>query len=437
MQEQRIYGSIFSPDEQDDKIEGVWLNITRSSIYLEVPQMSIYGRDNWEVLLGVFNGLDKVTLVNSSPGAGSSGAGGSYRKINVHYLLKDCHLKSYDDLIFNKIHLTSPTICDWITEKEIIKRIDKRTYEIPERKNIFSVQFEGLTISLLTWYPKTSNLRSLWVEKKSVFIIESSQKQHISHLLKLGARIKKWILFVTNKNSEFSNYLLKNCKSERFEMINTLPDLNERKFAQNISINYQDIKDSIQTVFKNWMKSEELETISELLLEKQYNPDLTFQSYFLNMCVAMESFHSIFKKQIQNEHIKQKLEDKENILQLIEDEKLKKRFSNYTKRWNEQTFRQRIKSFKSTFENIMGDTFDFKFKSIVDKIVNTRNSLAHDGTYSQNLEHFELLLIGKAMEFTMKYEVLLLLDYEKGKSERILDSARSNLSTLARINHYE
>ena len=185
------------------------------------------------------------------------------------------------------------------------------------------------------------------------------------------------------------------------------------------------------------MQIEKLETIVDLLQEKNYNTDMTFQSYFLNMCVSIESFHYIFKDESGNDNIGKRIKDREAILTLIEDPELKKRFSEISQRWNESTYRERLKSFKLTVEFIMGTTFDFSFTKLVNKIVDTRNSLAHTGTYTKQLKHVELLLIGKVIEFTLKIEVLKLLEYVPRRENDILENAKRYVQILANLNEYK
>ena len=87
MIDRRLFGRIFKPDIPSEVVEGVWLNIKDDSIFLESPLNNIV-YDAWPIIHGEFNGMDKVTLVNASMGGGSSGSGGTWRRIFISYLIK-------------------------------------------------------------------------------------------------------------------------------------------------------------------------------------------------------------------------------------------------------------------------------------------------------------------------------------------------------------
>jgi hypothetical protein len=435
MNELRIFGKIFLPETPNEVLNGVWLNIKRGSIYLEISHNTL-ANQKWQIILGEFNGLDQVTFVNSHAGGGSSGSGGTWRKIHVSYLIKDCHINRYSDLLFTKISLNSPTLSNWVNEPDGIDRIDDYTYKIPQKKEIFSILISDLKISLLFTHSLEHSSKSLKVERKCIFEITTLGSIHISVFSKLMTKIKKWILFVTNKNPEFSSYYLTSNETESIELVNTLEDLNEGRFTQNISLSFHDLKQSLKSVFENWMQIENLDTIVGLLQEKHYNTDMTFQSYFLNMCVAIESFHYIYIKENKDEKIENRKKDRDTILALIEDQELKMRFSKLSQRWDESTYRERLKSFKPAIEIIMGNTFKFTFSKMVNKIVDTRNSLAHKGTYDGQLKHIELLLIGKVIEFTLKFEVFKLLKYFPERENDFLENAKRHLEILAALNEY-
>ena len=189
MNETRIFGRIFLPDKPNEVINGVWLNINQGSIYLETSHNTLSNQE-WKIIHGEFNGLDKVTFVNSYAGAGSSGSGGTWRKIHVSYLLKNCHIKSYSELLFREISLISPAISNWINEPDGISRIDGYTYKIPEDENIFETLICGVKISLIITCSHEFSSNSLKVERKCLFRIVALELLHLFDFSELMSKIK-------------------------------------------------------------------------------------------------------------------------------------------------------------------------------------------------------------------------------------------------------
>ena len=435
MDKKRVFGQVFLPDTPDQIQKGVWLNITSDFIFLEVP-LNSFGDQYWDIILGEFNGMDKVTFVNARSGGGSSGAGGSWRNIQISYLIKGVHIKTKNELVFTSLTLTSSTLTNWVFEKEGIEKIKEGNFVAPDNKEIFSVSLEKFNVSTILRYNRSFSPDELSIFKEVILYIKSDSAVNIDEYSILMRKIKRWILFVTNKDPEFSQYYLVNDKSSYLELINTLDNLKENKFTQNISFGYHELKGSVATIFKNWVENEKLETIVDLLQEKQYNTDMSFKSYFLNMCVAIETFHSIFGDESKNSQIQTRIDDREQLLSLIEDEQLKKRFESVSQSWHESTYRERLKSYKDTFEQIMGNTFKFSTSKLINKVVNTRNALAHTGTYKDHLSPIELLLIGKVLEFTIKHEILNLLDFKAVNGSDVLEEAATHVQILANLNKY-
>jgi hypothetical protein len=323
MQNQRLFGQIFSPENPDEKITGVWLNIEKEKIFIEAT-FDHFGDKNWKILLGEFNGLDKVTFLNVHTGGGISGYGGSWRKLHISTIIKGEHFYSEADLIFKKITLNSPAMTNWIRLCEGIEIIESNLFKIPENKEVFSIDFNDVNISVNIGHLKESSSSNLSVEKACFWEIKAKDLTNLSTLSEITRKIKRWILFVTNKNPEFSTYTLFDDNGESFELVNTLKNLNENRFSQNLALNFYDVKSSIGKMLSSWLEKEKLESIVELIQEKEYNIELSFQSYFLNMCVAIENLDFIFGNESLNDKIGFRKQDRQNISLLIEDVSLEK-----------------------------------------------------------------------------------------------------------------
>lgn len=435
METKKLFGQIYSPDHPDNIIQGVWLTISNTGIYLET-QLNTLRDENWTVLHGVFNGMDRVTLVHCHAGAGSSGSGGTWRKIWVSYLLKGCHINNFSDLKFKRIVLANPALNKWIISRNFLDTVEDTKIIIPPKEIITSFNLSNFSITVYLFYAREGGFRSLNIERSCFVEVSFNESTHLDEFSEITTSLKKLILFLTNSNPEYKRHYIFDENGDEYELINVKNDLLEERFTQNLKFNYLHLKESIDTIFETWLKTEKLETIVDLIQEKEFNPDMSFQNYFLNMCVAIESYHYIFGDESKNDKIQVRLSDRDEILALIDNAELRKRFENVSQRWNESTYRERLKSFKATFDSIMGDTFPFKSGKLINYIVNTRNSLAHSGTYKHILKHIELLLIGKVIEFTLKLEVLKILNYQPEKENEVLESAKSHIQILARINEY-
>jgi len=436
MQNQRLFGQIFTPDKPGEKITGVWLNIENDRIFIEAP-FNHFGNKNWKVLLGEFNGLDKVTFLNVHTGGGSSGYGGSWRKLHISTIIKGEHFLSESDLVFKKITLNSPALKNWIRLCDGIEKIEPNLFKIPENKEIFSIDYEDLHISVNIGHVRESSNSSLNVEKNCYLIISAKSPVTLSLLSEIIRKIKRWVLFVTNKNPEFSEYTLTDKTGNSYELINTLRNLNEDRFTQNITFYFNDLQSSLGKMLSSWLDNEKLESIVELIQEKEYNTELSFQSYFLNMCVAIESMDYIFGDESLNNKIEPRKRDRQSIISLIDNEDLSKEFENRTRNWLHSYFRERLKKYSSVFTTIKGETFKGSTNKFIGKIVNTRNSLAHNGTYKEYLSHIELLLYGKVIEFVIKHEILILLEIDKEFASKIQQESKKHVEILARINEYK
>jgi len=432
MDKKRMFGEISLTDTTKHKtIRGVWLNIKLNSIILEVPDDGL--RDSfWELITGQFNGLDQVTFINCFEGGGSSGSGGGWMNIIVSFLIKDCHFKDISDLRFNKIQLTSPALSNWIKDSQIVQ-INQYNFKIPENQIIFSIALNEFSISLMVLHTGKTELNSFTVNRKCVINIEANNI-HFNDLLKLIHKIKKLILFLTNKNPEFSEYTI-HMGGNEFELLREYNNLNETRFAQNIYLTYFQIKPFIAEIFKTWLTDKLIVEVVDLIQEKNYNTDLSFQGYFLNTCIALESFHDKFKILDKNV-LEEKIKIRKEIAELIVDASLKKYFLANSKSWERLTLRDRLFAYKDPIQKIMGDTFGFSLDILIVKALKTRNNIAHTGKHDEFLTYFELFIIGKLLEFTLKIEVLNKLGYTSANTEQLLEVAKNHIKTIAKINRY-
>lgn len=393
-------------------------------------------QESWDILLGEFNGLDQVTFINVFADGGSTGRGGTWRKLNVSTLIKGKHIFSQNDLHFKRIILKSPAMEDWIRPFELVENVEHNLIKIPDKKKILSIDSSNFNISVHIEYFKQMNGPNLLVEKACFWELKSEGTNTLDSFSEIIRRIKRWILFVTNKDPEFSEYTVIDEKEESLTLITTSKNLNEHKFSQNLTLRYYDIESVINKMLTSWLEKDKLESIIELIQGKEYNTELSFQGCFLNMCVAIESLDYIFGDESLNPNIDSRIKDREKIISMINNDDLKKLFIKETENWGKSRYRERLKKYNTSFKHIMGDTFKCSTKQFIHKIVSTRNSLAHSGTYEGNLKHIELLLYGKVIEFVVKKEILKLFELDNNYIEKIDNESKRHVKILANLNNY-
>lgn len=436
-EQNKIFGTIYLPDKPNDKIVGVWLTITSNSILIETPHDTLRN-ENWPILLGEFNGIDQITFVNCYSGGGSSGAGGTFKRIYVSYLIEGTHISESNELKFNKIIMNSPALNNWITDKSGIKDLEDGKYQIPEKKEILNVDIDNVNISIYLSHSITSSYKELQVSQECRIMIKSDDLVILESFSKIMGHLKKLILFLTNKNPEFEKYSLYK-DGEEYGLINTNDSLKEDRFTQNIHISYLEIKSSLKAIVSFWFKHEKLYPVIDLVLEKCYNTQMSPQGFFLNICVAVETFHRTYGLNNKKEIEISSPQNKQEIISLISNnEPLLSWFKEKSKEWEKPTLLERLNDFKETIGYIMGSSFAFDADELINRTKQTRNDMAHTGEYKKRFNRIELLLVAKVIEFTIKLEILKLIgvNIEK-RPASLLENAKQNISILAKLNGYK
>lgn len=436
MTEKRLFGQLFLPNSEEVAFNAAWLHITESEIYFEA-EINTLGDKNWKILKGVFNGMDKVTLVNCDSGSGSSGRGGTWRKVWVSYLIKGIHINEIEGLTFKKIILSNPSLNKWVISPNHIDHVDDRNFIIPPKEIISKFKVDDFSVSIFLDYSRSSGFRSLSLERKCYVEIISKKKTHVNDFSEITTKLKKLILFLTNKNPEYDAHYLSNEDGDSYELVNEKNDLREERFSSNLEFRYGDIKEDLAVLCANWFLSKKLNAIVDLSLEKHFNVDLSFQGYFLNMCVAIESFHTNFSDTSEFPEVLLKTKNRQVIIDLIEDGNLRQWFKQQSTFWKNPTLFERLTSFSKSIEKIIQDNINCTTEKFILNVKRTRNDIAHKGEYENHLTHFELFLYGKVLELILRIEILKSLGIQDLKNKDLLVDSNKIIKTLVRINEYK
>ncbi len=435
IESKRYFGRIFFPDKPDVKISGAWLTIAEKSISIEAP-INTHKNDDWPIVLGEFNGLDKVTLLNCRSGGGSSGAGGTYGIIKARFILAGIHIHTNDELKFNRATLFSSALENWIRENEWIDEEGESKYVIPKPKEIVNTNIESFSIVINTGHSIRQGVE-LHAHKVCTVQFISEIPTHFNDLLESIRHLKKLILFLTNKNPEFeSAYFF--IGDYQVELLNTSSPLEDKKFTQFIRIEYSEVKSYLTQLIQNWFTQKRLYPVVDLVLEKCFNTQMSSEGFFLNVCVAMESFHRRFGK----ENVKKiKLDEPQNkqaIIELLKDNcELLKWFKDKSTEWEKPSLKERLFEFKGTVKYVIGTVFPFDIEEFIKRTVQTRNDMAHEGEHGKRFSDIELFLASKVIEYTLRLEILKLFGVNVNSTSRsLMDEAKNNIETLARLNDY-
>lgn len=372
--------------------------------YLEVPYNS-FQNDNWDIITGSFNGLDKVTFYECDLGGGKGGRGGYYKRIHFSFMFENEIIERREELIFEEVSFNSGALEDWILDNSVSIDIEysknAKQLTIPAKKTLHKVKTRIGTIAISRGFDSLIGSRDARVDRKSTITILFNEPMYFDEINQLCVQLKRLILFLTHESPQIDkyNFIVKNIlrpiilkERSRFNKISG--------FSEGIELNYLDVNPHLETLVKNWIENDKLVQVIELIQEKYMNTELSFQSYFLNCCVALESFHS-------------------KIIQ------------------KKSSLRERITFFKNNIESIKNGFSSISPIDFIDNIVNTRNKIAHEGEYLKYLTELELLLYGKVLEFVVKIEILKTLGIQDEKLlENFQTDARDRVRVLAEMNGY-
>lgn len=431
----RKYGRIFL-DKEGSKVEQeAWLNIDVDEIYLETSY-GIYTKGFWKTIIGSFNGLNKATLLNCYATSGSSGGGGSWRKIRTTSIFKNIHIESYEGAKFREVVLSCPSLTNWLIPFDGIEIIDKHNFKTPDDVEILKVLLDEIEISIGSGYGYSHNFQKLTIENNSAIHIKSDEGIGIDKLFDIIRDIKKFFLFLINKNIEFKDYLLTSTADERCELINIEHELDESRFSMVFDIRFNDLKSDIQVMFQNWMKNSKLDLIFDLVLERCYNTELSPQGFFFSMCTAIENLTNNLITIVDDEKTKENIDKRKKILNLIDDKSLRNWFGSKSVHWKKRDFRNKLSYFDESLGLISESVFKFDLNELKSRIVETRNSIAHEGIYDIHFSTIELFLVGKLLESNVKVELLKILGFNEKGIDILRMRANEVLKSLAKMNGY-
>src|SRR5690554_63928 len=431
---QRYFGKLFFPIEKKP-VENVWLNIIGKKIFVEIPNPKLATED-WPVLHGEFNKLGTVSLIDCSLGASSHGFGGEGCKLNVHKLIQGEKLSFNRQCFISSITLTSSALNHWIMGIEGITH-KKSTFTVPEFKTILNVSTAYFDLEIKIGYKNSFSYTKTSFER-DVFLYASFNKPlNIYDFYVWKKKIEKLIVYLTNDDPGVKIIGL-NKSIKRIYGIDSKWE--SHKYSHSIKFSFHEIKNYLSKIIKSWFDNKNLDSVIVLLLEKKAIPALSPQKHFLNMCVALESFHKNFIGKNIPLIDKTTLDNREKIKTLLDkDKELLRWFSKKTTFWKNPTLIDRIYFFKKDLQDINKNVFNIPIGDWMRMVKNTRDDLSHEGRYNKYFEdYFTLFLSSYALEMLLQYRVIMLLGVDdKLLKEQYLKNASGNISLVTSLNNFK
>ncbi|TDN97662.1 HEPN domain-containing protein [Sunxiuqinia elliptica] len=430
-------GYIFWPDNPDKIQDSVRLEISDSKIELEYFEESsdIRDFDKVSLILGVFNGLGKVTLLDCTMSGTSWGGGANVKKYRADILLTGVHISSWHSLNFSKCVVNIPSLYSWVGIKAIKNRLwtEKRLYsEIPDEIKLAT--FEKYQLLFSFGYHTKVAKNEIHINQYTNFkIVVTEYDLHLNELIDIITHFKKFLLLVANENPISESITLFNNKYKYDNDQQLVPiELITRSSKQNriqLSISateteYKDLEDNFEETLSIWYNDSNLFSSVDLIIEKFINPKLSRENDFLNSCFAIETFHRRFKKISVYEKSEFK-KIKKDIIDSIEDEEIKEFINEKLSYANEPTFRARLFDLQNDFKNILPASTDVEGYLI--KIVKTRNYLVHRGSDKNTFTDFDMFYAARYIESVVR---LCILKELKVSENHILKIVRCNQDHL-------
>jgi phosphoribosyl-AMP cyclohydrolase len=434
--EERIFGKISFPGPQVKVIENIWLTITSTSIFLEIPWNG-FGHETWSIIHGKFIGMDEVTFIGARIGGGISGGESSYRRLHVTAIVKGVHLQSVDDLVFNELNLESPALMNWITEPHYVETDHSGNYKLPDVLKVIDGTFDDFDLLITLGHAVNSSFRAVDINQRCMIKVSFKENIHWNLILDRVYLLKKFILFITNSDPSFS-FMALSTSAGGYEVIIPMKKLDESNFSQNILCSYPSLKNHIPAILKLWFEQSKIQPIIDLLLEKYFNTNLSMPRHFQNVCIALETYHEKFIDRNVALVDSSKLTNRQLIVEkLSDDESLKQWFETESSFWSKPNLIDRLVQFKSLIQRLIDDTIDCDIDDLLNKIKQTRNEITHQGISNKRFNSIELILTAKTIEFAVKLDILRFCKVDIDVIHNsLIEDGKMDIQRLATLNYY-
>jgi hypothetical protein len=434
----RNYGYILNPIT-GVIINDVWLVQNGDIIHLELKEFSKKD-DAWSVINGVFNGQNKMCLVDCIRNGGVIGAGGDQIKISPMYTIKGKHANSLSDLVFKRLSISFPAYTEWSRGQFGIKSIDEESFHIPKENVMFQTQLKDLTgVECIQKFSGKRNYNYIDYKRSTYFTFHFKEGKHINEIWELASRLRRFILFVTNRNPEYSSMALYKSFDEDdygHDLIRSKLVVNDKRFSQALGIHHRDLEVKLPRMLKKWIDSDEIEHIYEVVQEILFNNQMGFAKHFSNLSVAIETFQEVFGDK---PDIKEKIEKIELCKKILPD------VQGIDSKWlvsiiggfKKPSYMEKLRTYNDYFDFVFPNHLGLtSTKKLLDCIKDVRNDFAHRGR-TDIIKGVDFIILGKSIEYLIIIDTLHFLTEDKFIKIEFRKQAKQNIDLLKRINDYK
>ena len=431
----------FEEDNFKNKIIGAILTINNDIFTIEF-QSDKHFRKDYSIIQGEFLDLGYVTLIECYF-SGSTTSIVNLTKYNVQHLITEVKINSIDNLLAKSMYVKMDTLKNWLNLSNLSGSLifgGKIEYSKSEKILLYDSNDFSINIHFcLNEYSQFKKNTITLTEFNQLEISSKHKSVNIFELYNIYKKIKIFLAFIgvfSKENDEFK-FVDDDFKFEnQFEPISMkfftkfFDTTNDGIITHN-KIEFKDIEPNISKILDNWLTNDKIQDSIILVMEKYTFIKLTVETYFLNTCFAIETFHrknrtnkvfseTEFKKI--KKGIRAKLETQEEI-DLFNDKLI------YA---NEPTYKSRLISLKSEFSAITIDGFDID--DYIDRIVKTRNYLVHRGSKTNTFSNIKLYYASVYLETLTKYCIMEKIGFEKDYLKKVFANSGKNIDQIYKLN---
>lgn len=431
---QKYFGRIIFP-ETNLTIKDIWLIFDNKKMYIELPEPD-FGVEDWGVVWGEFNKLGTVTLIDCGLSGRTVGFGGNVRKLTIHKIVQGVKLANNTQNFITQVSFKSDGLREWLLLRNSIQ-LDGQSYTLPENNELLTVDCTDFCLKITDNYEGYNSINELHFKRNVSIHVNFNNNLNIFEFYVWKKRLEKLIIFVTNDDPKLKITGFNDSPKSIFGIDSIWQS---QRFSHSIGFEHFDLKNHLDTIVQNWFETSKLISIIDLIMEKKENPDLSIPRYFLNVCVATESFHRSFIKDKVALVDKTIIENREKIKTKLDDDKdLLNWFSEKSSYWENPALFDRLMDFYQDYQKIADDTFKIELGELIRKIKKTRDKLAHEGKSNTEFKsEFELFIVGYSLEMLLQFHIIKILGVkDENLLERFIFSGQNNVHLLAKWNNYE
>ena len=419
----KIYLGRISIEDQEEIVETVRLTVENNNYEIEFSSTDRSYR-NFRIIHGVFNGLGNLTFIDCRNISSETGSGADIRRYKANYTLINAQIENPNEFYFDSADITMPGLLDWTGLYSVDYKLNgdlSKNISLKKHDNLFIYENDSFSINIYA-----SNLISLKRDPNQTTINEiagfkifclDNREMNIWDFIEVFKELQKVLLILGNRKTDISgiNFYKKDHHPVNFKS-NEIISLG-RPSTFGPALEFQDIKDNLQTIFHNWFSNIDIHTSIDLILEKSVNIQISRENFFLNNCFAIETFHRRFK----NYRLFKKSEFKivkKKILENIDNKDISKLVENSLAHINEPNFRSRLFDFQNEFDIILPEDWDTEL--YIRKIVKTRNYLVHRSSSQNIFDRFDMLYASFFIELIIKLSIFKTLDIEEKICDEVL-----------------